>query len=113
MEFLDKEAALVNQARMVPKESQAQGASVVKLVLLVLRVPMVRKAKREPTVNQAQTGYPALQETGAPLVSVDPLAVMVSQVKRVLLENAGDQEARAQEDKLVMLDVMAALVFQE
>mgnify|MGYP007038688782 CR=1 FL=1 len=85
---------------------------MVKLVHLVHRVLLVRKAKREPTVSLEQMDFPGLQERGVPRDSVDPQEVTASQVKRDLLENVVAQEVPAQEDKLVIQDGMAPLVFQ-
>lgn len=112
-EFLGKEVQLVNLVRMVGKETPAQEESVVKVVRLVLRALLGKKAKKERTANQAQMGFLGLQERGVPLVSVDPPEVMAFQVKRVLLENVVALVALAQEVKPVIPDEMAVLVFQE
>lgn len=103
----------MNLAKMVEKESLAQGENVEKLAHLVHKALQEKRVKEEIMVNQVLTVYREHQEKEVPQVSVGPRVAMVSLVKRDLLENVDPQAVLDLEEILGTLEEMELPAVQE
>lgn len=107
------EVVRVSPVRMVPKESQAHVASVVKLAPQGSQDRRVKMAKMDPLENPVQTDFRVRQEKGVSLDSEDLLALRGFQEKRVQLGSAVVPALQDPGEALENPAVMAPLELQE
>lgn len=113
MVLLDSAVLQVNQARMVPKESQDHVVNAVKLVLQVFQVLRVKMAKKVRLENLVQLELQELQEKGVNLEGEDLLELTAFPEKRVPLGSAVVKAPQGPEDLLEKLAEMELLEVPE